>query len=162
MTEAPKLKIGDTIWFFNQNRRKYNDAQSGSIWRYHWEPQKITGETSRSWLTNRRRKAPKCGAPGTWAFSEAEIDDQEWRHAHRYRIRRSCRGGLVISAIVLYSIPDAQRCAVAFETPKRSASAAWLYNLAFLSRSRAATPCASLPRISDRNRRPSPSPMPIF
>ena len=45
--------------------------------------------------------------------------------------RRSCRGGLVFQPL-LSLLLFAQRCAVAFETPNRSASAAWLYSLAFL------------------------------
>jgi hypothetical protein len=88
-----KPVVGDRIWWFNINRRRYLDRHSGPIWRYHWEPCVIVGETRVSWLvgydhsSRTHHKCPKKGYdPRIWAFSEAEIDEQEWVQDHRSKI----------------------------------------------------------------------------
>jgi hypothetical protein len=77
-------KVGDTIWIFDINRRVYardadGRATGGPIWREHWRPHVIVGETSRSWLTYRGKKIAKSGTdPSLVLFSEAEIDRAVW------------------------------------------------------------------------------------
>lgn len=87
------LKVGDTIWKFDQNRRVYPKAapgriwpDGGPIWREHWRQVEITGETRVSWLTG-WGKCPKKGRDvGVWAFTQLEIDEQTYVHDHAYRI----------------------------------------------------------------------------
>lgn len=84
--------VGGTIWVFDLNRRFYTKPSGGRlwgepIWRRHWRPLKIVGETSRSWILESRQKVPKRGAdPTVFAFSEADIDRMEWVHYNAYRI----------------------------------------------------------------------------
>ena len=85
------LKVGDSIWCFDINRRKYAPPEpgcryptGGPIYREHWRQVEITGETSRSWVTL-YGKCPKRGGHG-WALTEAEVDDDVWAHDHRYKI----------------------------------------------------------------------------
>jgi hypothetical protein len=53
--------VGSKVWIFDLNNRVYADKKiakgqlwySGApIWREHWVPKVITGETSRSWLVS--------------------------------------------------------------------------------------------------------------
>jgi len=86
--------VGDTIWVFDINRRVYREkkpgevyARGGPIWREHWRPRKVVGETSRSWVLERGDKVPKKGAdPACFAFSEADIDRREWVNDNRHKI----------------------------------------------------------------------------
>jgi len=85
------IGIGSTIWIFDQNRRVYSKEPlkkgqlwpSGPpIWREHWRPCQITGETSRSWLvgpgrTDVRKISKRDLAAGEVRgvlTSEAELD----------------------------------------------------------------------------------------
>jgi hypothetical protein len=43
------LKIGDTVWTYDENRRVYG-PDNFTIWEKHWRPHTITGETSQSWI----------------------------------------------------------------------------------------------------------------
>jgi hypothetical protein len=87
-------KIGDTIWIFDSNRRVYprdadGRATGGPIWREHWKPLVIVGETSRSWLTDCGNKIAKKGTdPQNVSFSEAEIDRAAWVHDNAIKISR--------------------------------------------------------------------------
>jgi hypothetical protein len=89
------VKVGDTVWVFDKNRRVYPPRVVGDggfrfpIWREHWQPLKVVGETSRSWLLDGwdKLKVPKVNAdPRRFAFSQAEIDEQAWLHENHYRI----------------------------------------------------------------------------
>ena len=96
-----KLIIGSTVWVFDHNHRVYRkDANGrsvgGPIYREHWVPTEITGETARSWIT-RYGKFPKkdqeCSlipqggySPLTVAFTEAAVDDNVWQRDHAVRI----------------------------------------------------------------------------
>jgi hypothetical protein len=85
-TEAPTH-----VWIFDTNRRVYVKGQPGPVWREHWIRYAVTGETSRSWLLEGGRRAPKKRnrvQRGWIAFSEAEIDAAEWLQLHKYRIVR--------------------------------------------------------------------------
>jgi hypothetical protein len=89
------VKVGDTLWLFDINRRVYPRDEKGRatgspIWREHWVPHEITGETSRSWLIGWRGKVPKKGGRGI-AFDAAEIDRNAWVIENRYRISESVR-----------------------------------------------------------------------
>jgi len=46
------LKVGDTVWVFDINRRVYDGNGLGAkiIYREHFRPVHIIGETSRSWI----------------------------------------------------------------------------------------------------------------
>lgn len=85
----PDVKVGDTIWWFDGNHRVYSRDSSRPVWRQHWRPRVIIGETDRSWLIEpswRPRKVPKVNPPAEWAFSEAEIDQQAWVEENAHRI----------------------------------------------------------------------------
>ncbi len=85
------------VWIFSENHRVYTKPPEGSgriwgdlIWREHWRKTPITGETSRSWLTNTGRKIPKKDADGRlFLFNEADIDRAEWIKDNRHRIGRT-------------------------------------------------------------------------
>lgn len=93
------IGIGSTVWVFNENRRVYPQREpgrkypiGGPIWREHWVPEKITGETSRSWVLTLGRKVPKKGADRRmFAFSEDEIEKAAWVHSNRYRLADTVR-----------------------------------------------------------------------
>jgi hypothetical protein len=89
-----ELKVGSTVWIFDENRRRYApDGKGGPIWREHWAPVKIIGETSRSWVTDYygRRLPKKRENFRSLAYSEAEIDKLEWLNVHRWRISDAVR-----------------------------------------------------------------------
>lgn len=67
------LKVGDTIWWFDQHRCRYGE-DGWPNWREHWVRVKITGETTRSWVTEHCGKAPKSGKRYGWAYSQTELD----------------------------------------------------------------------------------------
>lgn len=103
--ERLPLAVGATVWRFDENRRIYNKptkpgqiySSGPPIWREHWVPYVIDGETSRSWLigANLTRayghyKLPKVGPlPRGWAISEAEIDQAEWVQSNKYKLCRA-------------------------------------------------------------------------
>ncbi len=89
--EAPKLAVGSTIWRFDRECRKYGRDRSTPIYREHWQPYAIVGETSRSWLVGHLHnpsKAPNSGAHPGWAFTAQEVDDDCWANENRYQICR--------------------------------------------------------------------------
>lgn len=82
--------VGGFVWIFDINVRKYRRDENGRsfggpIWREHWVRHEITGETSRSWITNRNKKIPKSGGRGI-AFCEEDIDRAAFVEENRYRI----------------------------------------------------------------------------
>lgn len=86
------MKIGDTVYWFDQNRRVYPPKQAGQIfasggpiWKEHWRPERIVSETSRSWVTDFGSKIPKSGPHG-WLTSQEEINDLAWAHDNAHRI----------------------------------------------------------------------------
>jgi hypothetical protein len=83
------------IWFFDVNRRVYADGLSGPIWRKHWREVEVGGETSKSWILRHAvwhggryvTRVPKVGYDrSVWAFTEAEIDEQEWVSDHKFKV----------------------------------------------------------------------------
>jgi len=106
--------IGSTIWAFDINRRVYakdasNTFGGGPIWREHWRPMKVTGETSRSWITA-WGKYPKSGGPNL-AFSESDIDRAAFVNDHKHRICEAIRSEydfdtlVQIAKLVGYKLP---------------------------------------------------------
>jgi len=78
-------QIGDRVWWFNENRRVYDNSQYGPIWREHWCETKITGETRVSWITP-HFKINKRKPSHLIAFSQEEIDRHEWVYKNRHFI----------------------------------------------------------------------------
>lgn len=101
--------IGSKLWQFNENRRVYTPPETKGgfgkiIWREHWSPMVICGETRVSWLVgyapsalNRNRtpsavtKLPKAlfkdgGCPRDWALSEEHLDELEWAEENRHKL----------------------------------------------------------------------------
>lgn len=86
--------IGSTVWLFNINRRVYRERKPGEIyasgapiWREHWVPHLIVGETARSWVLEYGRKVPKKGAdPRCVSFSSEEINRAAYVHENAPKI----------------------------------------------------------------------------
>lgn len=90
-TELAPLKIGDTVWFFDVNRRIYKDHEL--IYREHFVPLKIVGENKMSWLLEHGHKCKKgtltISAQGFGEYHFYRQDDMEKRiylHNHRHKI----------------------------------------------------------------------------
>lgn len=90
------LKIGDTLYRFDGNLRKYrDDGRGGPIYREHFEPLKIIGETRVSWLLERNWTANKKTLSSAAAleyggrgfFTAEGMEGDIWQHVHRHKIR---------------------------------------------------------------------------
>lgn len=87
----PATNCYPSCWIFDINRRTYaRDAEGksiggGPIWREHWRPTEIVGETSRSWVSSLGKKIPKTGGCGI-CFSERELDEACWINENRYKL----------------------------------------------------------------------------
>lgn len=96
-TDLHAIGIGSTVWVFDINRRVYGQPEPGRawgniIWREHWGPHRIVGETTRSWVLDRQGglKVPKSGAdPSRFAFSQLDIDRRAWIEANRHEIKQA-------------------------------------------------------------------------
>jgi len=82
--------IGETVWIFDENNRVYKKDENGKsyggpIWREHWRPLEIVGETRVSWLTKYGHKVPKKGGY-KYCFSEQEINERSYVIANKYKI----------------------------------------------------------------------------
>lgn len=101
------MKVGDKFWSFDRNKRQYEGKGSGakSIYRAHFFPVGIIGETSRSWSIGHFGisrpielfKVPKSnpfrekyGEFGTRLIilTDQMVDDECWDEKHRYKISR--------------------------------------------------------------------------
>ncbi len=111
------MKIGDIVWRFDQNRRVYPPKKPGAqysfggpIYREHWAPVTIIGETRISWLCGFglgrgcHWKAPKKGLRPGWCFSLKELDDACWVNDYRIEIVDALRQ--VSDADILRKIAD--------------------------------------------------------
>jgi hypothetical protein len=83
---AMTLKVGDKIWHFDQNRRKYANGLSSPDRDHMWHEVAITGETSRSWITS-YGKVPKRGVVYGWALSRSGVEDDLWVSRNAFHIR---------------------------------------------------------------------------
>jgi len=89
------MQIGDTLWQFDINRRVYSKPPPGErifgsiIYREHFKPLKIIGETRQSWLLEHRYKAKKGDDPMIRGgfYTAEEMEDNVWIHDHRHRVR---------------------------------------------------------------------------
>lgn len=94
------LKVGDTLYRYDVNRRVYSKPSAGRAWgeiiyAEHFQPLKIIGETSRSWLLEHDWKASKAtlSSPdarkfgGRGFFTAEQMADDIWIHEHRHKIR---------------------------------------------------------------------------
>ncbi len=92
------MKVGDTIWVFDETRRIYPRPEpgrrlpsSGPIWREHWVPVQIVSETSRSWvLQGGGTKVPKNGSanPHLFCYSHKDLDELCWVREHAWKIAK--------------------------------------------------------------------------
>lgn len=100
--------IGQTVYFFDINRRVYpKDGGVGRspIWREHWRPETIVSETTRSWVTNHKSKIPKNAvAHDRFAWDQKDIDHAEFVHEHQHRIAE--RVGRLGDAEVLKQVAE--------------------------------------------------------
>ena len=87
------MQVGDTLYYFDQNRRKYSKPPPGSdriwgdiIYAEHFAPEKIIGETRVSWCFEYGRKAKKSD-PTQYGFYTAEqMADKIYEHDNGYKI----------------------------------------------------------------------------
>jgi hypothetical protein len=94
--EIAALKVGDTLYNFDGNRRSYQPGLGGApIYERHFEPVKIVGETKQSWIMDRyQTKVSKktldspCHYADRGYFTKTGMDDDIWLHDHRHKIVR--------------------------------------------------------------------------
>jgi len=99
MSESYEIKVGSALWRFDESHRRYTEPPPGGlygelIWRRHWLPEEVIGETSRSWLVGSRHNPVKLAkaafrdgaCPVGWARSEEQIAKLEWVHDNQRRI----------------------------------------------------------------------------
>lgn len=95
-------KVGDIVYVFDQNRRRYTKPAPGRkfgeiIYREHFDRMYIVGETSRSWLLSHSadadisqnwmyQKFPKKFDRFKRFYTAAQVDDECWKKENRYRI----------------------------------------------------------------------------
>lgn len=90
-------KVGGTVWVYDENRRHYAKDETGRsyggpIWREHWKPETIVGETPRSWLLRYGLKVPKKNAnPRLYLFSQHDIDEAAYVQEHRHELAAMVR-----------------------------------------------------------------------
>ena len=89
------MKIGDTLYHFDQNRREYAKPPAGSgriygnpIYSGHFSPMVIKGENRRSWLFDFGMKADKANPRKHNFFTAEQMADDIWIHEHRYELVR--------------------------------------------------------------------------
>jgi hypothetical protein len=115
------MKIGDTVWVFDPNRRVYEPGSHGPpIYREHFVAQKIIGETRISWLVG----SENADISRNWTYTKykkkdpygiytaEEVEAKIWLNDHGYetsqRVMR-CKDVAALKAIVaLLDAVDAQ------------------------------------------------------
>lgn len=118
--------VGSTVWVFDINRRVYRERKPGEkyavgapIWREHWVPRKIVGETVRSWVLVQGGRVPKKGAdPHLFSFSEADIARRAWVHDNRHLIERA------VGRVCDYDTLRSVAALIGYETPNVALSGA--------------------------------------
>lgn len=109
------MKIGQTVWLFNCNRRVYGpDGHGAPIYREYFVPYVIKGETRTSWLLGENLKINKATGElrpergGFYGLSphvfttEEEVNDACYIHCNAYEISRlvqQCRNAKVLRTI---------------------------------------------------------------
>lgn len=99
------LKVGDTVYEFDPNRRRYAQGSNGPpIYREHFRPVEIIGETAKTWLIGTRKgehfnKKTMCSPMTAWGqtrfYTAADMELDVWARSARSgiieRIRRDNR-----------------------------------------------------------------------
>lgn len=96
MSAQPAFGVGSTVWIFDESRCVYHCGPDGRlsigpIWREHWRPVTITGETRVSWIVGPYgRKVGKrdlaAGKVSGVITSEADLDAACYVHEHAGKI----------------------------------------------------------------------------
>ena len=95
-------KVGDYVWVFDQNRRIYERGPDGRalgppLFREHFRPVQIVGETAKSWILAGGDKVPRSGGdvrhhkngryPAIPVYmTRGAVDAAVFRHDHKYKI----------------------------------------------------------------------------
>lgn len=85
-----EIAVGSVVFVHDQNHRVYTDRNGGPNPRYHYRPERVIGETSRSWLVgwgHRPDKHPKADPCGLYGLDD--VEDALWVSTQRYRIARA-------------------------------------------------------------------------
>jgi len=97
-----ELAVGETIWRFDENHRVYDKPGIGGriVYKEHFVPEKITGETAQSWLVQWGERvvwkinkktlttAMKNGFHGAQFFTAEGMEENIWVLDHRHKIAR--------------------------------------------------------------------------
>jgi hypothetical protein len=94
------MKVGDTVYIFDINRRVYRKEGGGPIWEEHWRPEVIESETSRSWVTRNGRKIPKTGKVHGVAFSLDDVRKDGYVNDNAYKIARLINSNIEYEKLV--------------------------------------------------------------
>lgn len=83
--------VGQTVWRFEENYRVYakEDGRHGPIYREHWRPYIVTGETPRSWIAGKgagQFKIQKAGNRPGFALTAQEVDENCWVNENRWKV----------------------------------------------------------------------------
>lgn len=91
-----ELAVGSTVYYFDVSRR-IRDDRGRTIYREHFCPTKITGETSRSWIVSytswsplkvsKKALAEKGRDRGIYASLE-DVDRRCWIENHKFKMVR--------------------------------------------------------------------------
>ena|ERR1700722_15390123 len=97
--EIAALKIGDTLFNFDGNRRTYQHSNGsgyssfGSIYEKHFEPVQIIGETKISWVmklydakVNKKTLESSMKYADRGYFTKGAMEAGIWFHEHRHKI----------------------------------------------------------------------------
>jgi hypothetical protein len=105
MKTLADLKVGDTVWVFDVNRRIYpakGGATSAPIWREHWQEVRLVSETRKSftlshgvWIGGKSvTKLKKSDDPTLRhkvCLSLEELEGQMFVHDHCYKVAEMVR-----------------------------------------------------------------------
>ena len=84
------LSVGSIVYVFNENNRVYpkdGGISASPIYREYFQPMKIVGKTTRSWLLSNGIKIPKKTLAGIY-IDETAVDQACWVHDHKWKIIR--------------------------------------------------------------------------
>lgn len=81
------ISVGAVVFVHDVNRRVYTGKNSGPNPRYHFRPERVVGETKRSWLVGvafRPDKHPKASPSGLYGLDD--VEDALWADSYAYHI----------------------------------------------------------------------------
>lgn len=96
---AEPLKVGDTIYLFDDNARTYDQQTGESKYAAHFRSFRIIGETKFSWLAGSEHRPSKVNKKTMlesvrdfgnrrW-YTKTGKQDAIWRNQHRHNIREA-------------------------------------------------------------------------